>query len=244
MRKIGPHSRPDKLQIVDGRLAEAKLMARVRQDLTRHLGGKPLTAAAGEAVAPSKAEAAIVPIKPAKDIKLPGGNIVSPGIDHRTGKPLVNVVVGPPNGAKVMGGSNWPMFNEVLLETVLATIPTNNPDTLPNRIVAASAALAAFRPTDEVEAMLAAQTVGLHHGSMECLRRSLLPGQDPEVASKLRKDAASLARAMADMLDALDRKRGKGPQVVRVERVVVHEGGQAIVGNVQPAVSKVGEGQG
>jgi hypothetical protein len=35
------------------------------------------------------------------------------------------------------------------------------------------------------------------------------------------------------MLDALDRKRGKGPQVVRVERVVVHEGGQAIVGNVQ-----------
>jgi hypothetical protein len=42
-----------------------------------------------------------------------------------------------------------------------------------------------------------------------------------------------MARAMTDMLDALDRKRGKGPQVVRVERVVVHEGGQAIVGNVQ-----------
>jgi hypothetical protein len=38
---------------------------------------------------------------------------------------------------------------------------------------------------------------------------------------------------MTDMLDALDRKRGKGPQVVRVERVVVHEGGQAIVGNVK-----------
>jgi hypothetical protein len=48
---------------------------------------------------------------------------------------------------------------------------------------------------------------------------------------------------MADMLDALDRKRGKGPQVVRVERVVVHEDGQAIVGNVQPPVSKR-EGQG
>jgi hypothetical protein len=54
-----------------------------------------------------------------------------------------------------------------------------------------------------------------------------------EVASKLRKDAANMARAMTDMLDALDRKRGKGPQVVRVERVVVHEGGRAIVGNVQ-----------
>jgi hypothetical protein len=60
-------------------------------------------------------------------------------------------------------------------------------------------------------------------------------------ASKLRKDGANLARGMTDMLEALDRKRGKGPQVVRVERVVVNEGGQAIVGNVQPAV-KVGEG--
>ena len=199
---------------------------------------------ADEAVAASKAEATIVPIKASKDTELPGGNIVSPGIDHRTGKPLLNVVLRPPNGAKVMCGSDWPAFNEVLLETVLATIPTNNPDAVPNRIAAASAALAAFRPTDEIEAMLAAQAVGLHHGSMECLRRSLLPGQDAEVASRLRKDAANLARAMADMLDALDRRRGKGPQVVRVERVVVHEGGQAIVGNVQPAVSKGGEGQG
>ena len=41
MVKRGPHSRPDKLQIVDCRLAEAKLMARVRAELTQHLGGKP-----------------------------------------------------------------------------------------------------------------------------------------------------------------------------------------------------------
>jgi hypothetical protein len=41
MPRIGPHSRPDKLQIVDGRLAEAKLMARVREELTQHLGGRP-----------------------------------------------------------------------------------------------------------------------------------------------------------------------------------------------------------
>ena len=49
----------------------------------------------------------------------------------------------------------------------------------------------------------------------------------------LRKDGANLARAMADMLAALDRKRGKGPQTIRVERVVVQEGGQAVVGVVQ-----------
>jgi hypothetical protein len=89
--------------------------------------------------------------------------------------------------------------------------------------------------------MLAGQAVAMHFGAMECFRRAILPDQHPEIASKLRRDGANLARAMTDMLDALDRKRGKGPQVVRVERVVVHEGGQAIVGNVQPAAApKVG----
>jgi hypothetical protein len=47
--------------------------------------------------------------------------------------------------------------------------------------------------------------------------------------------ARHLARGMSDMLEALDRKRGKRPQVVRVERVVVHDGGQAVVGNVSQA---------
>jgi hypothetical protein len=41
MPRKGPHFCPDKLQIVDGRLAEAKLMARVREELSQHLGGKP-----------------------------------------------------------------------------------------------------------------------------------------------------------------------------------------------------------
>jgi hypothetical protein len=75
--------------------------------------------------------------------------------------------------------------------------------------------------------------VAMHHTAMECFRRALIADQPADVVSKLRKDGANLARGMTDMLDALDRKRGKGPQVVRVERVVVHEGGQAIVGNVQ-----------
>jgi hypothetical protein len=141
-----------------------------------------------------------------------------------------------------MGGSDWPEFNDVLLKSVAATSNTD-PDTVPQRVAAVSAALAAFKPTDEIEGMLAGQAVAMHLGAMECFRRSLIPGQHPDAASKLRKDGANLARAMTDMLDALDRKRGKGPQVVRVERVVVHEGGQAIVGNVQPgAASKVGEG--
>jgi hypothetical protein len=99
----------------------------------------------GKAVVPSKSKAAVVPITASDDIKLPGDNAVRAGISRRTGEPFLNLVIDPPNGARPLGGSDWPAFNQVLLETVLVTIPANNPDAVPNRIVAASAALAAFR---------------------------------------------------------------------------------------------------
>jgi hypothetical protein len=197
----------------------------------------------GKGVAPSKAKAAaVVPIKPPKsipDIAFPGGT-VSPVCDGR-----VKITIDPRGGARTLGGSNYQAFAETLLGSVLATIhtSTNDPQAGTTRIAAAAAALAAFKPADEVEAMLAAQAVAMHHMAMECFRRATLGDQHPDIASKLRKDGANLCRGMVDMLDALDRKRGKAPQVVRVERVVVHEGGRAIVGNVQPvAAPKVGVG--
>jgi hypothetical protein len=55
-----------------------------------------------------------------------------------------------------------------------------------------------------------------------------------ETAQGLRKAAANASRTFVELLAALDRRRGKGgQQVVRVEHVHVHQGGQAIVGNVQ-----------
>ena len=45
--------------------------------------------------------------------------------------------------------------------------------------------------------------------------------------------ANRLSRTYATLLDALNRHRGKGQQKVTVEHVHVHEGGQAIVGNVE-----------
>jgi hypothetical protein len=159
-------------------------------------------------------------------IKLPGGNTLT-----RDRQPVLTAA--PPNGLKVMAGSELPEFNHALLTATVATISSHDPDAAALRVAAATAALAAFKPADEIEGMIAAQAVALHHAAMECLRRAALPGHVPEVASKLRKDGANMARAMTDVLDALDRKRGKGHQVVRVERVVVHEGGQAIVGNMK-----------
>ena len=45
--------------------------------------------------------------------------------------------------------------------------------------------------------------------------------------------ANKLSRTYTTLLEALNRHRGKGQQKVTVEHVHVHEGGQAIVGNVE-----------
>ncbi len=89
--------------------------------------------------------------------------------------------------------------------------------------------------------MLAAQAMAAHHAAMECSRRAMIPDQPFEAAQGLRKAAANASRTFVELLAALDRKRGKGGhQVVRVEHVHVHPGGQAIVGNV--ATGGKGEG--
>jgi hypothetical protein len=47
---------------------------------------------------------------------------------------------------------------------------------------------------------------------------------------------------MAEMAEAIDRRRGKGQQTVRVEHVTVQAGGQAIVGHVEQPRRKEGGG--
>jgi hypothetical protein len=145
-----------------------------------------------------------------------------------------------------VSGSKSPSFNEVMLSETLRCLwgaQSDEREELTLCVNAGQAALAAFEAKDEIEAMLAAQTVALHFGSLECLRRAMIPNQPPEIASRLRRDGANLARSMAEMLDALGRKRGKGPQVVRVERVVVRDNAQAIVGPVV-AAGVAGRGEG
>jgi hypothetical protein len=153
-----------------------------------------------------------------------------------TGRKIDLDLIEAPTALNDLAGSTRQDFSMSLLNSVLMAIGgSKKEDTaLHSQVIAASAALAAFKPLDEIEGMLAAQAVTLHYGAMEALRRSIHPDQPADIAARLRKDGANLARAMTDMIEALDRKRGKGPQVVRVERVVVHDGGQAIVGNVAP----------
>lgn len=101
------------------------------------------------------------------------------------------------------------------------------------RIDAALEAFTGLNAGNAANGLLSAQSVALHTTGLDLLQRSQAPGLPPEAAARLRRDALSLLRCMHEATDLLDRRRGIGVrQVVRVEKVVVREGGQAIVGAV------------
>src|SRR3981081_4613441 len=68
---------------------------------------------------------------------------------------------------------------------------------------------------------------------MECYRRAMNSQQTFEGRKENLNQANKLSRTHATLLEALNHHRGRGQQRVTVEHVHVHEGGQAIVGNVE-----------
>ncbi|WP_237482642.1 hypothetical protein [Lichenibacterium dinghuense] len=156
-----------------------------------------------------------------------------------------------------IGGSEWALWNDTLLQrTMLACPQYAGPDgmALDNyNAGVAGLALRAFAPRDEVESMLASAAVAMHASVMECSRRAMLPQQPSDAGSRLRRDAANSARTLIELTEAIQRRRGKGTrQTVRVERVIVNEGGQALVAGAvtttaplpasPPAPAAIGQG--
>ena len=91
--------------------------------------------------------------------------------------------------------------------------------------------IAGIEPQDEVEAMLATQMAVTHQATMMMARRlnhvETIPQQD-----SAERAFNKLTRTFASQTEALKKYRAKAQQTVRVERVTVNEGGQAIVGPV------------
>jgi hypothetical protein len=88
-----------------------------------------------------------------------------------------------------------------------------------------------IKPSDHLEAMLAAQMAAIHLATMTFTRRlahvETIPQQD-----SAERALNKLARTYASQMEALKRYRTGGEQKVTVQHVSVSEGGQAIVGNV------------
>ncbi|MCC1491786.1 hypothetical protein [Cognatishimia sp. F0-27] len=90
----------------------------------------------------------------------------------------------------------------------------------------------AKEPRDAAEALLRTRLAATHQAMMMMARRlthgTTIPQQDAAERA-----ASKLARSYAAQMDTLKRDRSKGQQTVRVERVTVESGGQAVVGNVE-----------
>lgn len=95
-----------------------------------------------------------------------------------------------------------------------------------------NATFAELEPRDAVEAMLAAQMTATHV-MMTGLANKVMDAPNQSLREAYERSVTRLSRTFLAQMEALKKYRAKAQQVVRVERVTVHEGGQAIVGAVQ-----------
>ena len=87
-------------------------------------------------------------------------------------------------------------------------------------------------PRDELEAMLAAQMVAAHVCALDSSRR-FLSATTYEGKGAAERAMNKFSRTFSAQVETLKRHRQKAQQTVRVERVTVNDGGQAIVGSVE-----------
>ncbi|WP_144055974.1 hypothetical protein [Octadecabacter arcticus] len=88
-----------------------------------------------------------------------------------------------------------------------------------------------MEPKDAVEAMLITQMTATNAALSYALQQMVDSPQLKRVEA-FDRIANKLARTFTIQVEALKKYRAKAQQIVRVERVDVHEGGQAIVGDV------------
>ena len=94
----------------------------------------------------------------------------------------------------------------------------------------AAAMQAELKPRDAVEAMLIAQMTATHVAMATVSQRMMDSSSGYQVREALERSVTRLSRTYLAQMDALKKYRAKAQQTVRVERVNVGSGGQAIVG--------------
>ncbi|WP_146590127.1 hypothetical protein [Puniceibacterium confluentis] len=88
-----------------------------------------------------------------------------------------------------------------------------------------------IEPRDGIEAMLVTQ-MGATHVALAITSERMSDAPNWTLRESYERSMTRLSRTYLAQMDALKKYRAKAQQVVRVERVTVHEGGQAIVGPV------------
>jgi len=149
------------------------------------------------------------------------------------------------NGAPVRDES-WPEWKDAVINAtgaddfdaakkIIADIASTffkNEGNSPKSFNQGLALLDGISPRDQLEGMLAAQMIGTYNLAMNFMKNAMLDKQTPAGIDINVNRANKLLRTFTAQMEALVRYRGKGRQKMTVEHVHVHEGGQAIVGDV------------
>jgi len=97
----------------------------------------------------------------------------------------------------------------------------------------ASCMMMELQPQDPFEGQLIGQMVATHNQAMDCIRRANLSEQTSYGRELNLRFGDRFLRTYAIQMEALSKHRRGGQQKVVVEHVHVHEGGQAVVGNIE-----------
>jgi hypothetical protein len=96
----------------------------------------------------------------------------------------------------------------------------------------AAAMQAELKPRDAIEAMLITQMTTTHVAMTSLSQKAMDCSSNYQIREALERSMTRLSRTYLAQMEALKKYRAKAQQVVRVERVNVESGGQAIVGDV------------
>ncbi len=201
-------------------------MSKTKKDADNQLGPKKQDLTAAETAAVSKLHEKRRSHVRAPDMKLDfdaeGRKLT---VEHKSKEPIAATAL-----AMHELGTVDNRFYEGVIEQVSALGKQGSPvsETASNFVLSV---VGGVQPQDEIETMLAIQMGAIHQATMMMARRL------NHVESIPQQDAAEralnkLARTFTGQVETLKKYRSKADQTVRVERVEVKEGGQAIVGNV------------
>ena len=119
---------------------------------------------------------------------------------------VVKVSPQPDNSGTLrhVGGSKSDDWNNVLVRQTIDSlwIKNSQPEERNQQIAAVIAALAGFKPADELESMLAAQLISCHNAAMECFRRAMIGEQTFAGRSEARISPSRRHRAQLDFKNA------------------------------------------
>ena len=135
-----------------------------------------------------------------------------------------------PESLKPIGGGDHEVWNDRIVNLVLAAIPMGDKENLGAVGTAVASGMLDIKAADPVEGMLVSHLLVAHEAALAMYRKAWV--QDNfEIKAKYLALADKTQRTVVMLTERLDHHRGRGQQQITVKHVTVNAD-QAIVGNV------------